>query len=58
MVLSNYSVADINSFYCGRALHRSSMNEHELSLAIYIEVKIFQRSHVSMKMFYLEFYYQ
>ena len=58
MVLSNYSVAGNYSFYCSRALHHDSMNEHELSLAIYIEVKIFQGSHVSMKIFYLEFYYQ
>ena len=58
MVLSNYSVAGNYSFYYSRALHHGSMNEHELSLAIYIEVKIFQESHVSMKIFYLEFYYQ
>ena len=60
MIWSSYSVVVIsmNGFYRSQTLHHGSMNDHELSLAIYVPVKIFQGSHVSTKIFYLELYYQ
>ena len=45
----------INGFYCSRSLHHGSVNDCELSLAIYVQGKIFQGSYVSAKIFY---YYQ
>ena len=41
----------INGFYCSRSLHHSSVNDCELSLAIYVQGKIFQGSYVSTKYF-------
>ena len=50
MVWSSHSVVaiSINGLHHGRSLHHGSMNNQELSLAIY----------VSMKILYLELYYQ
>ena len=57
MVRSSHSVVviSINGFYHGRLLHHDSMNDRELSLAIYGQGK---GSDVFVKIFYLELYYQ
>ena len=59
MVRSSYSVVaiNINSFYHNWVPYHGSLNMHELSLATHIQGKIFQWSHVSTKIFYLELYY-
>ena len=43
MVQSTHSVvaSNINGFYLGLLLHCGSVNNHELSLAIYVQGKIF-----------------
>ena len=59
MVWSSHSVvaASSNSFYDNQAFYCRSVKECELSLAIYVEGKIFQGSHVPTKIFHLELYY-
>ena len=48
-----YELANSLPHWSGRSLHRGSANERELSLAIYVQEKIFRGIHVSTKIFYL-----
>ena len=45
MVRNSYSVVaiNINGFYCGQLLHHGSVNDRELSLAIYFQGKNISR---------------
>ena len=43
--------------YDSQSLQCGSVNKRKLLVAIYVQGKIFQGSHVSMKKFYLELYY-
>ena len=59
MVRSSNSVVAISIIvYHGRLLHRGSVNEHKLLLAIYVQGKSISKKSCIHENFYLEFFYQ